>query len=243
MRVIYNTPEGEYSKLYYDMLQQTHMLIAGMQGSGKTTIIHGLIYTALYQSPITNNFVILDPKRVELYEYSKLPHTLYYASEDADMIDALCYVRRINENRLKEMQKKKLHIYNGPHFYVIIDEMAYFISSDRRQVHSLLQDICMVWRLTLVHAIVATHRPTSDVINSTITANMTARVGLKTRNAQESINIIGASGCEKLPLFGQGYYLRSNELDLYRMPLTTDDEKQRVIDFWMKHRKPRYRFF
>ena len=75
----YTTPTGEYYTLYKDMLSQPHLLIAGATGSGKSVVINGLVYTALYDSPARVQFILIDPKRVELVEYKQLPHTIKYA--------------------------------------------------------------------------------------------------------------------------------------------------------------------
>ena len=88
-QILYNTPEGEYSALYADMLKQPHLLVAGATGSGKSVVINGIIATALYNSPAIAKFILIDPKRVELVEYRNLPHTIKYASEPNDMVAAL----------------------------------------------------------------------------------------------------------------------------------------------------------
>ena len=81
MRKVWINPAGEIYTLYKDMLKQPHLLIAGATGSGKSVVIQGIIYTALYSSPAKMQLVLIDPKRVELVKYKTLPHTLYYSSE------------------------------------------------------------------------------------------------------------------------------------------------------------------
>ena len=76
----YTTPAGQISKLYNDMLNQVHILIAGATGSGKSVAINGIISTALYKAPTEVQFILIDPKRVELVDYKNLPHTVKYAS-------------------------------------------------------------------------------------------------------------------------------------------------------------------
>ena len=85
----YYYPSGSIYDLYDDMLQQPHLLIAGATGSGKSVVINGMIATALYQSPMTYQFILIDPKRVELIAYKHLPHTISYASEPDTMIYSL----------------------------------------------------------------------------------------------------------------------------------------------------------
>ena len=86
MQLVYRTPTGEYNRLFADMLQQPHLLIAGATGSGKSVIVNGIMTTALYHSPAAVQFILIDPKRVELVDYKALPHTLQYASEPGDMV-------------------------------------------------------------------------------------------------------------------------------------------------------------
>ena len=100
----YTTPTGEYYTLYKDMLSQPHLLIAGATGSGKSVVINGLVYTALYDSPARVQFILIDPKRVELVEYKQLPHTIKYASEPGEMVQALEKAMDITETRYKAIQ-------------------------------------------------------------------------------------------------------------------------------------------
>lgn len=99
MKRVWTTPTGEYFSLYKDMLKQPHLLIAGATGSGKSVVINGLVYTALYDSPAAVQFILIDPKRVELVDYKILPHTLQYASEPGDMVQALEKAMEITEAR------------------------------------------------------------------------------------------------------------------------------------------------
>jgi DNA segregation ATPase FtsK/SpoIIIE-like protein len=85
----WNTPTMQYYDLYADMLKQPHLLIAGATGSGKSVIINGIIITALQHSPAAVQFILIDPKRVELSEYRTLPHCIEYASEPGTIIAAL----------------------------------------------------------------------------------------------------------------------------------------------------------
>lgn len=102
----WETPQGSYYNLFFDMLKQPHLLIAGATGSGKSVVINGIITTALKDSPAAVQFIFIDPKRVELVDYRPLPHTLKYASEPGDMVQALQYAMDITERRYKAMQSR-----------------------------------------------------------------------------------------------------------------------------------------
>ena len=232
MKKRYKTPGGTFYTLYRDMLAQPHLLVAGATGSGKSVVINGIIHTALLESPAKYQFILIDPKRVELSEYRKLPHTIRYASEPAEMVQALNYAMEITENRYKEMQRKHLRKYEGPAVYVIIDELADLMTTNRKQVQPLIQRLAQIGRAANVHIIAATQCPLSAVIPTPIKVNFDARVALRTRSAQDSRNILGLKGCELLPRYGEGYYMTPDGLTRYYIPMYPDAERQRIIKYW-----------
>lgn len=242
MTYTWTLPEGEYSTLYTDMLEQPHLLIAGATGSGKSVLVNGLIYTALYHSPAKVQFILLDPKRVELVDYSRLPHTLCYASEPDQLIAALKQALSITEQRYRAMQRAREKRYSGSEVYVVIDELADLMTTAKRQVQPLIQRLGQIGRAARIHVIAATQCPLATVIPTPIKVNFDARVGLRTRCAQDSRNILGVTGCEQLPRYGQGYYLTPEGLDLYNIPMTPQQEIDRLIEHWRTH-KPKRKWF
>ena len=242
MRKMWPLPLGRYYNLYKDMLAQPHLLIAGATGSGKSVIINGLIFTALYECPGNVEFILIDPKRVELMDYKKLPHTLKYASEPGDMIKALEYAMALTEARYKYMQRKGLKKFDGGNLYVIIDELADLMTTERRKVQPLIQRLAQIGRAANVHIIAATQCPLATVIPTPIKVNFDSRVGLRTRSAQDSRNILGEKGCELLPRYGQGYYMTPEGTALYPIPMQTPEEIRQQIDHW-KRARPKYKLF
>lgn len=228
----YKTPSGQVYTLYKDMLSQPHLLIAGATGSGKSVIINGLIYTALYGSPAAVRLILIDPKRVELVEYKNLPHTIQYASEPGEMIGALQGALDIVEMRYKLMQRQRLRKYNGAAVYIVIDELADLMTTNKRQVQPLLQRLAQIGRAANVHIIAATQCPLAAVIPTPIKVNFDSRVGLRTRSRQDSRNILDCPGCELLPRYGQGYYMKPEGVQLYNIPMISDTERQRIIKYW-----------
>lgn len=228
----YKTPSGQVYTLYKDMLSQPHLLIAGATGSGKSVIINGLIYTALYDSPAAVRFILIDPKRVELIEYKPLPHTIQYASEPGEMIGALQGALDIVENRYKLMQRQREKKYNGAAVYIVVDELADLMITNKKQVQPLLQRLAQIGRAANVHIIAATQCPLAAVIPTPIKVNFDSRVGLRTRSRQDSRNILDCPGCELLPRYGQGYYMKSEGIQLYNIPMISDTERQRIIKYW-----------
>jgi len=238
----WTTPEGKYYTLYADMLKQPHLLIAGATGSGKSVVINGILYTALYNSPAAVEFILIDPKRVELIDFKPLPHVIQYASEPGDMVQALELAMTITERRYKAMQARHIKKYDGGAVYVIIDELADLMTTNRRQVQPLLQRLAQIGRAANVHIIAATQCPLSSVIPTPIKVNFDSRVALRTRSAQDSRNILGVKGCELLPRYGRGYYMTPDGLTLYNIPMHTQEDLQALLTYW-KHARPRTRLF
>lgn len=228
----YTTPAGEYSRLYADMAKQPHMLIAGATGSGKSVVINGIIHALLYSSPAQVGLILIDVKRVELCEYKRLPHTITYADDVRGAVDALQAAINITEARYKDMQRRRERLYNGSGVYVIIDELADLMTTAKKQVMPLIQRLCQIGRAARVHVIAATQCPISAVIPTPIKVNFDSRLGLRTRSAQDSRNILGLTGCERLPRYGQGYYMTPEGISCYKLPMASDHDRQRLIDYW-----------
>lgn len=228
----YITPFGSKSLLFDDALKQTHLLIAGATGSGKSVIVNNLIYTGLFKSPAQIQFVLIDPKRVELIRYKNIPHTLVYASEHNDIINALQYAMNICDCRYKEMQSQGMRKYTGSHIYVIIDEYADLITTNKKQVEPLIRRLCQVGRAAGIHCIICTQSPIKEIINTTVKCNIDSRFGLRTRSAQDSRNIIGKSGLETLPKYGKAYYMTPDTEQLYNINMINDYELDRRVKWW-----------
>lgn len=235
------TPQGQYYNLFADMLKQPHLLVAGATSSGKSVVINGIIATALKDSPAAVQFIFIDPKRVELIDYKRLPHTLQYASEPGDIVQALQLAIDTTERRYKDMQRQHLKQYPGGAVYVIIDELADLMTTNKKAVQPIIQRLAQIGRAANVHIIAATQCPLSAVIPTPIKVNFDSRVGLRTRSKQDSRNILGVGGCEQLPKYGQGYYMTPAGLQLYNIPMYSPAEVARLVDYW-KHQKPRYKW-
>ena len=228
----WRTPGGQYYQLFRDMADQPHLLIAGATGSGKSVVLNGIASAILHDSPARVGLILIDPKRVELVQYKSLPHTVRYASEPADMVQALQQAIAITDRRYSEMQRQGVRKYTGPDLYVLIDELADLMTTNKRQVMPLLQRLCQIGRAARVHVIACTQCPLSAVIPTPIKVNFDARVGLRTRSAQDSRNILSVTGCELLPRYGYGYYMKPEGTDLWKIPMVSDEEIDRLVSWW-----------
>ena len=231
----WKTPGGMTYNLFTDMAKQTHLLVAGATGSGKSVVVNGIINTILRTcTPNNAQFILIDPKRVELSPYRHLPHTICYASEPEDMISALQYAMTICDKRYIEMQRRSERKYSGGDIYVIIDEWADLMTTNKRAAAPLVQRLAQIGRASKVHVILCTQTPVAKIIPTEIKCNFDSRVGLRTRSAQDSRNILGHSGLEMLPLYGQGVYMTPYGETLYYIPYIDDNEQIRVIEHWNK---------
>ena len=240
MQRVWNTPGGEYSRLYYDMLQQTHLLIAGATGAGKSTVVNGIIHAALFNAPCKVGFILIDPKGTELSDYSGLPHTIQYAQATPDCIKALQYALQLVKTRFADMKRRKLRLYDGSDIYIIIDELMFLLNRPqyKRVAMDVLQDILVIARAARVHVIACTQSPTAATgLPVNLRCNFDSRLGLRTATAQDSRNIIGVKGCEKFPDpktagLAYGYYMRGANMDIYKLPLTAPAELTRLVKYW-----------
>lgn len=251
----WDLPEIEYSRLYDDMLHQTHMLIAGATGAGKSTVVNGMIHAALKDSPIKVGFILIDPKGTELDEYRHLPHTLLYADAANDpkdkpmnaCIKALEYAMQLYRVRTADMKRRKIRTYDGSDVYVIIDELMQPMTRAKKEFMPILQDLLSLARCAKIHIIACTQSPVAAVIPTPLKCNFSSRLALRTVCAQDSRNIIGVRGCELFPdpavdhkAFGM--YMRGTTLTTYELTRIEDSKRQEIINHWM-HTKPRYRLF
>lgn len=228
----WKTPGGTAAAACVDMLKQPHLLIAGSTGSGKSVLINTLIYTALYAAPHKAQFILIDPKRVELIDYARLPHTISYSTEPVEIAAALNYSIDLMESRYKKMQRKRQKKSDEGNVYIIIDEFADLMTTQKKQTLPALIRLAQLGRAANIHLILATQRPTKDIITGQIKVNIDARVALRCPTAQDSRNIINTKGAENLPRYGYGYYLNANGCELIAIPLTPPEDLTNRIKWW-----------
>lgn len=247
----WKTPEVTYSTLYDDFLNQIHFLVAGATGSGKSTVVNGMMHAALRKAPCDVGFILIDPKGTELDEYKSLPHTLMYADARKDIKDcvkALDYAWSIVDKRLTEMKRRKLRSYDGSDIYVIIDELMILMTRAKKETLPVMQDILSLARCARVHLIACTQSPIAKVIPTELKCNFDSRLALRTVCAQDSRNIIGIKGCECFPNpsvdhKAYGMYMHGASLEKFNLPKVDDAERLRLIDYWKKNGKGRIKLF
>ena len=246
----YTTPAGNYSRLYNEMLNQVHLLIAGATGSGKSTVVNGIMHAALFRAPSELQLVLIDPKGTELIEYRGLPHCISYAQTTAECINALQMTLDTVNRRFKAMQRSRQRLFNGPDICVVIDELMYLFNRPeiKKRAMQLLQDILVIARAARVHVIACTQNPTTATIPATLRCNFDSRIGLRTATAQDSRNVIGVRGCEAFPVpsiekRAFGAVMIDGVVNVYNLQKIDDCDRARLIDYWTRNRKPKLKLF
>lgn len=237
MKQTWTTPGGPYNPLYADFLEQDNLLIAGTKGSGKSCVINSIMSTALLDSPVNKQFILIDPKRTELREYKPLPHTILYAAEDEELIPALQYSLDIINKRFDRMQREHKRDWTDSHIYIIIDELMYLMIRHKCEALPLLQQILCISRASGVSTIAATQNVTREILPGTLKCNFDSRLGLRTATKQESRNILDVNGCEDLPdpkREGKalGIYRRGTSITTELLTLRPQGERESRIEYW-----------
>jgi DNA segregation ATPase FtsK/SpoIIIE, S-DNA-T family len=232
-----------------------HMLVAGATGSGKSVCLNDIIISLLYQNgPDDLKFIMVDPKRVELSVYAGIPHLLIPPIVKADeAINALKWAVREMERRLDHLSKfgaKDIDSYNAkskermPRIVIVIDELADLMSQNKRDVESVIVRIAQMARAAGIHLILATQRPSVDVITGTIKANIPTRLAFAVASQVDSKTILDVAGADKL--LGRGDMLISTpELSKPKRAqgaYVAESEIERVVSFLKEESEPDYNY-
>jgi S-DNA-T family DNA segregation ATPase FtsK/SpoIIIE len=232
-----------------------HMLVAGATGSGKSVCLNTIIISLLYQNgPDDLKIIMVDPKRVELGVYTGIPHLLVPPIVKADeAINALKWAVREMERRLDHLAKFKardIDSYNSkakekmPRIIIVIDELADLMSQNKRDVEAVIVRIAQMSRAAGIHLILATQRPSVDVITGTIKANIPTRLAFAVASGVDSKTIIDIGGAEKL--LGRGDMLLStpdtSKPRRMQGAFLSEKEIERIVKFLKDENPPDYNY-
>jgi len=232
-----------------DLTRMPHLLISGTTGAGKSVCITSLIACiAMNNSPSDLRLAILDPKMVELVRFNGLPHLLGKVETQIDrMLAVLAWgVKEMEERykKLEEVNARDLDAYNLkmikrgentlPKIVIVIDELADMMLNDRDKTETYLVRLAQMARATGIHLIVATQRPSTDVITGIIKANFPARIAFMTSSPIDSRVILDVNGAETLMGKGDMLYLDPESAGLKRAQgiLVDDREIERIVNHW-----------
>jgi DNA segregation ATPase FtsK/SpoIIIE, S-DNA-T family len=237
-----------------DLAKMPHLLVAGQTGSGKSVMINDILTSMLYRnSPSDLKLILVDPKQVELTPYNDIPHLLTpVINEPEKCISALKWAVAEMERRLRtmaEVGKRNIAEYNNlkkeegmPYIVVIIDELADLMMMAARDVEALIVRLAQKARAAGIHLVLATQRPSVDVITGLIKANVPARIAFTVASQVDSRTIIDQMGAEKLLGRGDMLLLTSDMPKPKRVQaaLIDDEETQKITDFIRMQRPPQY---
>lgn len=234
----YVTPAGRVFGLYSDMLNQSHLLIAGATGSGKSVLLNSIIASAVYHSPAVNQLVLLDPKATELWQWARLPHCISYAFEPDKMLRSLRSAVETMEHRLRHMHAVGERIWTGSQIYIVIDELADLLTTQKTDVVPLLQRICQLGRAAGIHCIAATQCLLASVLPTQVRVNFPAVVCLRTATRQQSRFIVDRTGAELFPdpkAEGKAlaFYRTGANIKQFQVYAVPEQEQKQLVAWWL----------
>ena len=251
-----------------DLTQMPHLLIAGSTGSGKSVALNSMVISILYKSnPDEVKLIMIDPKRLELGLYQGTPHLLTpIVTEPKAAANVLRRATFEMEERLKKLAEhgvRNIEQYNKifapestlslfdndgkpeqplPYIVIVIDELADLMMVEPQGVEESITRLAQMARAVGIHLILATQRPSVDVITGLIKANLPARISFRVASKVDSRTILDANGAEALLGRGDMLFLPPASARLQRLhgPLVTEQEITKVVDWWKSQSQPQY---
>jgi S-DNA-T family DNA segregation ATPase FtsK/SpoIIIE len=232
-----------------------HLLVAGATGSGKSVAINSIILALLYNArPSEVKLAMVDPKMLELSVYEGIPHLLSpvvtQPKKAAETLRAIVAEMERRYRQLAEKGNKNIESFNKgvpdaerlPYIVVIIDELADLMMTVQREVEDSIMRLAQMARAAGIHLIVATQRPSVDVITGLIKANLPSRISFQVSSKTDSRTILDANGAENLLGMGDMLFLPPGSAHVVRVHgcFVSESEIKRVVEFVKKQGKPNY---
>ncbi len=235
-----------------DLASMPHLLVAGTTGSGKSVCINGIIVSLLYKhSPDNCKFILIDPKMLELSSYEGIPHLLTPVITEAKKATmALGWIVQEMENRYKLMTSEGVRNIDGynqkhklkmPYIVVVVDEMSDLMLVSGKEIENYVQKLSAMARAAGIHIIMATQRPSVDVITGTIKANFPTRISFQVSSKIDSKTILGEQGAEQLLGKGDMLFMSSaNRIFRIHGPYVSESEVEKISSFLRSQGSPDY---
>ena len=235
-----------------DLSLMPHLLIAGTTGSGKSVCINTIILSLIYKhTPDDCKFILIDPKMLELSTYEGIPHLLCpVITEAKKAASVLGWVVKEMESRYRLMTKVGVRNIDGynekhkvkmPYIVVIVDEMSDLMLVAGKEIENYIQKLSQMARAAGIHIIMATQRPSVDVITGTIKANFPTRISFQVTSKIDSRTILGEQGAEQLLGKGDMLYMSSaNRITRIHAPYVSEIEIDKVNNFLRNQAEPDY---
>ena len=235
-----------------DLASMPHLLIAGTTGSGKSVCINTIILSLLYRhTPEKCKFILIDPKMLELSTYEGIPHLLCpVITEAKKAASVLGWVVKEMESRYRLMTKEGVRNIDGyntkhklpmPYIVVVVDEMSDLMLVAGKEIENYIQKLSQMARAAGIHIIMATQRPSVDVITGTIKANFPTRISFQVTSKIDSRTILGEQGAEQLLGKGDMLYMSSaNRIVRIHAPFVSDNEIEKINNSLRNQAEPDY---
>jgi len=235
-----------------DLAAMPHLLIAGTTGSGKSVCINTIILSLLYRhTPDKCKFILIDPKMLELSTYEGIPHLLCpVITEAKKAASVLGWVVKEMESRYRLMTKEGVRNIDGyntkhklpmPYIVVVVDEMSDLMLVAGKEIENYIQKLSQMARAAGIHIIMATQRPSVDVITGTIKANFPTRISFQVTSKIDSRTILGEQGAEQLLGKGDMLYMSSaNRIVRIHAPFVSDNEIEKINNSLRAQAEPDY---
>ena len=235
-----------------DLSSMPHLLIAGTTGSGKSVCINTIILSLLYRhTPDKCKFILIDPKMLELSTYEGIPHLICpVITEAKKAASVLGWVVKEMESRYRLMTKEGVRNIDGynakhklpmPYIVVVVDEMSDLMLVAGKEIENYIQKLSQMARAAGIHIIMATQRPSVDVITGTIKANFPTRISFQVTSKIDSRTILGEQGAEQLLGKGDMLYMSSaNRIIRIHAPFVSDNEIEKINNFIRSQAEPDY---
>ncbi len=240
------------SPIVGDLSSMPHLLIAGTTGSGKSVCINTIILSLLYRhTPDKCKFILIDPKMLELSTYEGIPHLLCpVITEAKKAASVLGWVVKEMESRYRLMTKEGVRNIDGyntkhklpmPYIVVVVDEMSDLMLVAGKEIENYIQKLSQMARAAGIHIIMATQRPSVDVITGTIKANFPTRISFQVTSKIDSRTILGEQGAEQLLGRGDMLYMSSaNRIVRIHAPFVSDNEIEKINNSLRSQAEPDY---
>lgn len=241
-----------------DLAEMPHLLVAGSTGTGKSVCLNSLIISLMYRySPEELRFILIDPKRVEFFVYNKMPHLMIdeVITEYEKSIAAFTWAIEEMERRyglFAEIGAKNISTYNRiidpettqklPRIVMVVDELSELIMYDKNEVETRIKSLSAKARAAGIHLVLATQRPSVDIITGVIKANLPSRIALRVFSTADSKTILDQGGPEKLLGKGDMLFVMGNTPKPVRLQgaLVTMAEVERVVEFVKRNNEAYY---
>ena len=235
-----------------DLASMPHLLIAGTTGSGKSVCINTIILSLLYRhTPDKCKFILIDPKMLELSTYEGIPHLLCpVITEAKKAASVLGWVVKEMESRYRLMTKEGVRNIDGyntkhklpmPYIVVVVDEMSDLMLVAGKEIENYIQKLSQMARAAGIHIIMATQRPSVDVITGTIKANFPTRISFQVTSKIDSRTILGEQGAEQLLGKGDMLFMSSaNRIVRIHAPFVSDSEIEKINNSLRSQAEPDY---